>query len=120
MCGSSSTTGTFARRREAAENLFRRANDPIERAEAIAELVRLHRDRAGIEANADHRAQSMPKRLRAEAEGTCDTMSHVYGWSDEIGAELGFSKRTVQRDLFLYRSLKPSVVDCFASSGTRS
>jgi ParB family chromosome partitioning protein len=38
-----------SRRREAAENLFRRANDPLERAEAIAELVRLQRERAGID-----------------------------------------------------------------------
>jgi ParB family chromosome partitioning protein len=99
----------FARRREAAENLFRRANDPIERAEAIAELVRLHRERAGIEA-ADHRDQSMPKRLRAEAEGTLEIVSNVYGWSEEIGAEIGFTGRTVRNDLFLYRSLQPSVV----------
>lgn len=106
----------FARRREAAENLFRRANDPLERAEAIAELVRLHRERAGID-EAEHRAQSAPKRLREEAEGTCDTMSHVYGWADEVASELGFSKRTVQRDLFLYRRLKPSVVELLR--GTR-
>jgi hypothetical protein len=99
----------FARRREVAENLFRRANDPIERAEAIAELVRLHRERAGIEA-ADHRGQSMPKRLRAETEGTLEIVSNVYGWSEEVGAEIGFTGRTVRNDLFLYRALQPSVV----------
>lgn len=98
-----------ARRREAAENLFRRANDPLERAEAIAELVRLHRENAGIE-EAAHRASSAPKALKDEVKGTCDTMSHVYGWGDEVASELGFSKRTVQRDLFLYRSLQPSVI----------
>lgn len=98
-----------ARRREAAENLFRRANDPLERAEAIAELVRLHRENAGIE-EASHRALSAPKALKEEVRGTCDTMSHVYGWGDEVAVELGFSKRTVQRDLFLYRSLQPSVI----------
>jgi hypothetical protein len=96
------------RRREAAENLFRRANDPIERAEAMAELARLHREQAS---DADHRDKSVPKRLKDEAEGTCDTMSQVYGWGEEVAAELGFSKRTVQRDLFLYRSLRPSVVE---------
>jgi hypothetical protein len=41
----------------------------------------------------------------------CDTMSHIYGWTDEVAAELGFSKRTIQRDLFLYRGLRPSVIE---------
>lgn len=99
----------FSRQREAAENLFRRANDPLERAEAIAELARLHRERAGLD-EAEHREHSVPRRLREEAQGTCDTMSHVYGWGDEVAAELGFSKRTIQRDLFLYRGLSPFVI----------
>jgi ParB family chromosome partitioning protein len=97
------------RRREAAENLFRRANDPLERAESMAELVRLHRENAGIEA-ADRRGKSVPKRLKEEAEETCATFAQVYGWAEEVGAELGFSKRTVQYDLLLYRSLPPSLI----------
>src|SRR3546814_19081139 len=40
-------------------------------------------------------------------------MSHVYGWGDEVAAELGFSKRTIQRDLLLYRGLRPSVIQLF-------
>jgi ParB family chromosome partitioning protein len=99
----------FSRRREVAENLFRRANDPLERAEAIAELVRLHREKAGI-AEASHRDQSMPKRVREEAEGTLETISNVYGWSEEIGEQIGLTGRTVRNDLFLYRGLRPSVV----------
>jgi hypothetical protein len=101
-----------SRRREAAENLFRRANDPVERAEAIAELVRLHREQAGIEAT-EHRALSATKAFQEEVQGTCDTMSYVYGFGDEVAAELGFSKRTIQRDLFLYRGLRPSVIARF-------
>jgi ParB family chromosome partitioning protein len=101
--------GDVSRRREAAENLFRRANDPLERAEAIAELVRLHRERAETN-NASHREKSVPKRLREEAEETLETISNVYGWSDEVGAELGLTGRTVRNDLFLYRGLQPSVV----------
>lgn len=105
-----------ARRREAAENLFRRSNDPIERADAIAELVRLHRENDEDEARR-HRDRSLPKGLskaiQQEAEGACDTMSHVYGWGAEIAAELGFSKRTIQRDLLLYRGLRPSVIQLF-------
>jgi hypothetical protein len=99
-----------SRRREAAENLFRRANDPVERAEAIAELVRLQRDRAGLE-EVERRDSRIPLKVRDEAAGMCDTMSHIYGWTDEIAAELGFSKRTIQRDLFLYRGLRPSVIE---------
>lgn len=99
----------FSRRREAAENLFRRTNDPLERAEAVAELVRLHREKAGLE-EADHREQSLPKRLRSEVDGTCATIAHVYGWADEVAAEIGLSKRTIQYDLATYRGLKASIV----------
>lgn len=98
-----------ARRREAAENLFRRANDPIERAEAIAELVRLHRERAGIE-EAGRRDVRTPKRLRDEVDDHMETISMCYGWSEEIGAEIGLTGRTIRNDLFLYRGLLPSVV----------
>ncbi|MEO6360249.1 MAG: hypothetical protein ABIO43_06715 [Sphingomicrobium sp.] len=99
----------IARRREAAENLFRRANDPIERAKAVVELVRLHSERADL-GEADHRNKSLPKRLKDEAKGTLDIMSNVYGWSKEIAEEIGFSDRTIRRDLFLYRGLTASVV----------
>jgi hypothetical protein len=99
----------FARQREAAENLFRRANDPLERAEALAELVRLHREKAGLEA-ADHREKSLPKRLKDETQGTLEIVSNVYGWSEEIGAEIGLTGRTVRNDLFLYRALSPNVI----------
>lgn len=98
----------LARRREAAENLFRRSNDPLERAEAIAELVRLHREQAGIE-KSTHREMSASKAFRQEVESTLEIFSNVYGWSEEIGAKIGFTGRTVRNDLFLYRGLKPSV-----------
>ncbi len=105
-----------ARRREAAENLFRRANDPIERAEAIAELVRLHREAAETE-EAEHRTRSVPvalsKALKAEADGTLAIVANVYGWSKEIAAEVGFSERTIRNDLLLYRGLRPSVIQLF-------
>lgn len=102
------------RRREAAENLFRRANNPIERAEAIAELARLHKEQAGDAA--EHREKSVPKRLKEESQGTLDIVSNVYGWSKEIAAEVGFDERTVRRDLFLYRNLQPSVIEHLRSN----
>ena len=104
------------RRREAAENLFRRANDPLERAEAIAELARLHRESAGAEETA-RREKSVPKSLvkgvKEEADGTLAIVANVYGWSKEIAAEVGFAERTIRNDLLLYRGLRPSVVQLF-------
>lgn len=98
-----------SRRREAVENLLRRANDPVERAEAIAELVRLQRERAGND-EAGRRDARTPKRLRDDVNDHMETISMCYGWSDEVGAEIGLTGRTIRNDLFLYRSLRPSVV----------
>lgn len=103
------------RRREAVENVLRRDNDPVERATAIAELVRLHKVRVGINPArsgaaiaADVRWQ---KAVAAEAADANDTMSLAYGWSQEVAEQIGFTKRTVERDLMLYRRLKPSLVE---------
>ncbi|WP_242415054.1 ParB/RepB/Spo0J family partition protein [Sphingomonas panni] len=103
------------RRREAVENVLRRDNDPVERATAIAELVRLHKMRVGIDPTrsgaaiaADVRWQ---KAVAAEAADANDTMSLAYGWSQEVAEQIGFTKRTVERDLMLYRRLKPSLVE---------
>lgn len=108
-----SPSRTSRRRREAVENLFRRDLDPIDRAATIAELVLLKREEAGI-AEAAHRAASVPGRLRrevrAEADQALETISSVYGWSEELGAELGFTGRTIRNDLLIYRALPPSLV----------
>ena len=107
------------RRREAAENVFRRPNNPVERAAAVAELVRLHKERAGI-VEAGRREASVPKSrgaaIRDEAGATLDTMSNVYGWTAEIGAELGFSDRTIRRDLEIYRGIAPSLLALLTKS----
>jgi hypothetical protein len=101
------------RRREAAENVFHRKNDPIDRAAAIAELVRVHKIARGIDPNKDGRSASVQTRwqkaLQDEAADTNDTMSLVYGWSQEIAQLIGVNKRTVERDLLLYRRLAPSL-----------
>lgn len=100
------------RLREVNENLARKDLDPIDRAAFLAELVGIHKRRAGI-ADA-HRVASVPtshtKAINAEADDTLDTMSNVYGWSEEIGEQIGFSGRTIRRDLFLFRRLAPSQV----------
>jgi hypothetical protein len=107
-------SGTVAHRRmrEVTENLWRRDLDPIDRAAFIAELVLLKRSQAGIK-DAAHREQSVPRAVKAEAARTLETISNVYGWSREIGAELGFTDRTIRNDLALYRGLAPSVIDLF-------
>ncbi len=97
------------RQREISENLWRRDLDPLDRAAFIAELVQLKREQAGIK-DATRRDMSVPRAVLAEAEQTCDTMSHVYGWTADVADDLGFTKRTIQRDLALYRGLRPSVV----------
>jgi len=115
-----------ARRREVIENLIRRANDPIERAEAIAELARLHRERAGL-AEAQRRerhagrkpgndfqvSKGLSRAVKQEAEGTLEIVSNVYGFTEELGAELGCTGRTIRNDLLLYRGLRPSVIALF-------
>lgn len=107
-------SGSLAHRRmrEVTENLWRRDLDPIDRAAFIAELVLLKRSQAGIK-DAEHREQSVPRAVKAEAARTLETISNVYGWSREVGAELGFSDRTIRNDLALYRGLAPSVIELF-------
>ena len=102
------------RRWEAVENLFRRSNDPLERAEAVAELVRLHKLRAGIDPAKDGRTASAQtrwqKQVKSEADDANVTMTFAYGWSADVAEQLGLSKSTIERDLLLYRRLPPSLV----------
>lgn len=98
------------RQREISENLWRRDLDPIDRAAFIAELVTLKRQAAGIK-DTSHRDASVPRAVREEAQRTLDTMSNVYGFTVEVAADLGLSDRTLRRDLLLYRSLRPSVIE---------
>ena len=102
------------RRREAAENLFRRPNDPMERAAAIAELVRIAKQRAGVDPQKDGRAVSAAvrwqKAVKAEASDANVTMTVAYGFTAEVAGELGLSASTIERDLALYRRLAPSLV----------
>lgn len=98
------------RLREIRENLFAPDLLPIDRAAFVAELVEIKRAQAGLEATS-FRDASVKRAIRAEAGETLDTMSMVYGWSKEVGAELGFTDRTVRRDLELFRSLPASLVE---------
>ncbi|WP_337846212.1 ParB N-terminal domain-containing protein [Sphingomonas sp.] len=101
------------RQREISENLWRRDLDPIDRAAFIAELVQLKRAKAGAD-RAAHRDASVPQHLKRrvaeEADTALETISNVYGFTDEIGEQLGLSGRTLRNDLLIYRGLAPSLV----------
>ena len=104
----------FRKLREASENLWRRGLDPVGRAAHIAELVRLHKLRAGIDPARDGRVASInarwQKAVNEEAADTTATIAGVYGWDQAVAAELGFSERTVRNDVMLYRRLGAGVV----------
>lgn len=107
------------RLREAVENFFRRANDPIERAAAVAEIVEIKRRKAGLEMVARRDAQvgkHLTRQINAEAEQNLETISRLYGWTDEIGAELGFTGRTIRNDLLIFRGIAPSLVSQLRSA----
>lgn len=105
---------------EASENLHRRPLAPIERAKFTAALVnaaqaRLAREHGDVKQQ-QLAAMSRWKRvnsgeitadsaLDAETADTADNMSAVYGWQESVSDALGFDKRTVRRDLSLFRQI---------------
>jgi ParB-like chromosome segregation protein Spo0J len=102
------------RMREVSENLWRRDLDPVDRAAFIAELVSLRRTQAGL-AEAGHRGDSVrtafKARIAAEADDTLETISNVYGFTEEVGTQLGLTGRTIRNDLLLYRGLSPTAIE---------
>lgn len=105
---------------EASENLHRRPLGPIERAKFSAALViaaqerlaRIHgtlkQQQLAIKARWK-RAADLPVAIREalanECDDTCATMADVYGWEESVGEALGMSKRSIYRDLELFRLL---------------
>jgi len=102
------------RMREVRENLYKSGLDPIERAAHIAEAVAIYKRRAGIDPAADGRSVSVAARwqkaVKNEALDTTATIAVVYGITDQVASDIGFSSRTVESDLKLYRRLSPSIV----------
>lgn len=101
--------------REVRENVMRSELAPIDRAAHIAEAVAILKRRAGLEPHVDGRAASAAARwqkaLKDEADDANDTMSFAYGWSEDVADQIGLNKRTIERDLMLYRRLAPSLVE---------
>ncbi|WP_454278056.1 ParB/RepB/Spo0J family partition protein [Sphingomonas sp. Marseille-Q8236] len=100
------------RLREVRENLWRRDLDPLDRAAFFAEMVAIQHARAGL---TEDRAAKVNARwqtaVAAEADTMLETISSMYGWTEEVGEELGFTGRTIRNDLMLYRRLAPSIVN---------
>ena len=102
------------RLREVRENLWRSDLNPLDRAAFIAEAVSIIKRRAGLDPAAEGRAASAnarwQKQVDQEADDATATIATAYGWSDEVGEQIGLSARTVRNDLMLYRRLSPSMV----------
>lgn len=105
---------------EASENLHRRPLGPIERAKFTAALVQAAQDRIAREHGGLKQQQLAIKArwdrvkagettheqaLRDETEDTSAKLAHVYGWEDAVGEALDMSRRTIHRDLSLFRLL---------------
>lgn len=110
--------------REIAENLWRRELDPVDRAAFIARLVAIKRAGAGLaevvrrDGNVNkgklapgHDVQVGSRAIAAEANEAEDTISTVYGWTDEVAADLGLSSRTLRRDLLVYRGVSQTIIN---------
>jgi len=103
---------------EASENLHRRPLGPIERAKFTAALVQaaqqriarehgsLAQQKLAIKARWEKvKAHQMrpDQALTEEVDDTCATVAHVYGWEESVGEALGMSRRSIHRDLELFR-----------------
>lgn len=102
------------RLREVSENLWRRDLDPLDRASSLAELVAIRRSSVGLAVAAQRDGNvnaRFKKQIGIEADEQLETISSTYGWTEELGRQLGFTGRTIRNDLMLYRGLAASVVD---------
>lgn len=105
---------------EASENLHRRRLEPLERAKFTAALVQAAQDRIARE-NGNLKQQQIAIKARwarvkagetrpddaltEEVNDTCAKMADVYGWEETASDALNMSRRSIHRDLELYRLL---------------
>lgn len=105
---------------EASENLHRRPLGPIERAKFTAALVqaaqeRIARDHGDISQQklaakirwdrVKAGEETVEKALKDDAEDACAKMADAYCWEESASDALDMSKRTIHRDLSLFRLL---------------
>jgi hypothetical protein len=109
---------------EASENIDRRDIGPLEKAKfvaAIADAARarvaaqhgesLSNQQLAIKARwaraqaGENGLQSIDKATDEEADDTCNTMGHVYGWEQSVRDAFGLSRMSIWRFIKLYRML---------------
>lgn len=103
------------RAEEVAENLHRGGLSPLDRAAFVAEAIEIEKARAGVRDGQSLKSAiaeaRWSKRLKAEADDATATMSVAYGFSEQAAEKLGFTARTLRRDLELHRGLRAEVID---------
>lgn len=101
------------RKREVSENVWRKELGPLDRSTFIAELVDLQKAEAGLDPAQSGQSVAAKARwadaIATEAGDAIDTMTIAYGWTAEVAETLGFSRKTIYRDLELHRGLRPDV-----------
>ena len=116
------------RLREVQENLYRSDLAPVDRAAFVAEAVAIYKRRAGIDPAASGHVASgkgrwdrvsatiadtprWQKVVKDDAADAIATIAGRYGFTALVAADLGFSTRTVENELMLFRRLPASVVE---------
>lgn len=103
------------RQREISENLWHQALNPIDKAAFISELVTLAKLKMGVDPTVDGRAISSALAVQAKkgkaSDEPNDTLVAWYGWSEEVGRQVGASGRVVERQLYLHKRLLPDVAN---------
>ncbi len=111
---------------EASENLHRRPLGPLERAAFTAALVTAAQERIAREhgdldqyhlgakarwQRVKHGDETAEQALQHETDDAADKMSAAYGWQESVADALGLDKRTIRRDLTLYRLISQPFPD---------
>lgn len=101
------------RTREVSENLWKLSLTPLDRAANIAALYELQLKRAGLEQPASPQSVASKARwekaLKGDADDASAKMAHAYGFTDEVAAQVGLSRRAVYRDLHLHKAIAPGL-----------
>lgn len=111
------------RAREIAENIMRRELDPLDRAAFVAELYEVELQRAGVSLG-EHRSKvgglANAARVKIEAGEAADKLSGALNLQEQVAEKIGFTDRTLRRDLALHRGLKPAAVAQLRGTKTAS
>ena len=103
------------RAREISENLFKLGLSPIDRAAFVAELVQLHKAKAGVPEDTSMQSVAASARwadrIGLEADDASRIVRFAFGFADDVAEKVNLSRASIYRDLELHRGLKPDVVE---------